>query len=267
MSTLSRRLSVPAIGAILVAFAGSPAIAGSLDSSRADALSGQFMDLHIVTNLPPVALVQGGAPPAYSKSVSRRSYDKVLDIANPSTQPPAALYSNLQGISDHVAGSGIGVDSYGSEGDSKIASASLSLNLDPPPPGADAAPMVPLSIVATNIRASANYSVVVPQPPVATGSTSFGNLVVTGSLVDNKHLSFVGTPAPNTVLFSDANVTITLNQQLIVASTVTCVSSPGCTVSPERILVDAVHVTLNNASIFGRIVSGDFGLGEAQAGS
>jgi hypothetical protein len=48
---------------------------------------------------------------------------------------------------------------------------------------------------------------------------------------------------------------------------VTCVVGKGCTVIPGGIYVKAVHVALTKANIFGRIVSGDIFLGEAQAGS
>jgi hypothetical protein len=65
-------------------------------------------------------------------------------------------------------------------------------------------------------------------------------------------------------LFSNAEVSITLNEQ--VATTATCTVGQGCTVT-DGIQVVAVHVALTNADIAGRIVSGDFFLGEAQAGN
>jgi hypothetical protein len=68
-------------------------------------------------------------------------------------------------------------------------------------------------------------------------------------------------------LFRNSEVTITLNEQIIVATTVTCVVPQGCTVTPGGIQVKAIHIVLTNANIFGRIVSGDVFLGEAQAGS
>jgi hypothetical protein len=68
-------------------------------------------------------------------------------------------------------------------------------------------------------------------------------------------------------LFSNSEVTITLNEQIIVATTVTCVVPRGCTVTPGGIRVSAMHIVLTNANIFGQIVSGDVFLGQAQAGS
>jgi hypothetical protein len=60
----------------------------------------------------------------------------------------------------------------------------------------------------------------------------------------------------NYLLFSNAEVSITLNEQV----------AKECTVT-DGIQVVAVHVALTNADVAGRIVSGDFFLGEAQAGN
>jgi hypothetical protein len=115
------------------------------------------------------------------------------------------------------------------------------------------------------VQASASYSVVVPRPSLVSGTASFGELTITGSLLEGKTLTYSGTPPANYTLFSNAEVSITLNE-VIEATTVTCVVGQGCTVIPGGIHVAAVHVALTNANIFGRNVSGDFFLGEAQAG-
>jgi hypothetical protein len=233
----------------------------------ADALSARFTADGFVTTLPPVAPVKGSAPPPYNRQISLPAYDKILNIAD-RLAPPPAFYINLMGITDHVMGSGIGIDNFSSEGDTKVASAALALNLNPPPPTATGiVPIVPLQITASGVQSSASFSDVVPQPPVVSGTTNFGALTIFGTLLGGKTLTFEGTPPPNHVLFSNAEVTITLNEQLIVATIVTCVVGQGCTVIPGGIYVKAVHVALSNANIFGRIVSGDIFLGEAQAGS
>jgi len=86
--------------------------------------------------------------------------------------------------------------------------------------------------------------------------------MITGSLLGGMTLTYSGTPPANYVLFSNAEVSITLNEQ--VATTATCTVGQECTVT-DGIQVVAVHVALTNADIAGRIVSGDFFLGEAQA--
>ncbi len=259
------QFAIVAITGTLTALGAGPVMA--LDASMADALSAHFTADGFSTTLPAVAPAQGTAPPAYNQQDALPGYVKTLNIAD-KLEPPPALYAQLTGIFDHATGSGIGVNSYGSGADTSIATAALSLNLNPPPPAAGIAPLVPLQIGATKVQASANYNVVVPRPPFVSGTASFGTLTIAGSLLGGSSLPpYSGTPPANHILFSNAAVTITLNEQSIEAELVTCVVGQGCTVTPGGIKVAAVHVALTNASIFGRIVSGDIYLGEAQAGA
>ena len=264
MTILLKPLTLIAIASALTTIATCPAAAVSLDASAADALSAQFVANAFLTTLSAVAPVEGSVPPSYDKQNSLPTYYTILHIADTKAND-TAFYVQLNGVVDRAKGSGIGVDSYGSEGDSKIATAALSLNLYPPPP-AEVVPLVPLQISASAVQGSASYSVVVPRPPHVSGTASFSNLIITGSLVGGQTLTYSGTPPANTVLFRNAEVTITLNEQLT-AATATCIVSQGCTVTPAGIYVNAVHVSLRRASVFGRIVSGDFFLGHAQAGS
>jgi hypothetical protein len=212
-----------------------------------------------------VGPVHGSAQPSYNKQDSLPGYNKILNIAD-KLEPPPSPYAHLTGIWNHVMGSGVGVDSYGSEGDTKIATAELSLNLNPPPPIAGIVPLVPLQISATGVQASASYNVVVPRPGLVSGTTNFSELTITGSLLGGEMLTYRGTPPANHILFGNGEVSITLNEQAIEATATMCVAGQGCTVTPGGIYVAAVHVALTKANIFGRIVSGDLFLGEAQAG-
>jgi hypothetical protein len=259
MTTSLNSLAIFAITGTLTASAVGPVMAGSLDASMADALSGRFVADGDLTTLPAVAPAQGSAPPSYNHKDALPDYAKVLNIAH-KLAPPAALYAHLTGVWDHVMGSGFGVDSHVSEGDASIATAALMLNLNPPP----TAGIVPLLISATGVHASASYRVV-PRSTLVSGTASFGELIITGSLLGGTTLTYSGTPPANYLLFSNAEVSITLNEQ--VATTVTCVVGQECTVIPDGIHVEAVHVALTKADIFGRIVSGDLFLGEAQAGN
>jgi hypothetical protein len=257
MTTSLNALAIFAITGTLTASAMGPVMAGSLDASMADALSGRFVADGDLTALSAVVPTQGSAPPSYNHKDTLPDYAKVLNIA----RTPTALYAHLTGVWDHVMGSGFGVESHVSEGDASIATAALMLNLNPPPPTAD---IVPLLISATRVHASASYRVV-SRSTLVSGTASFGELIITGSLLRGTTLTYSGTPPENYLLFSNAEVSITLNEQ--VATTVTCVVGQECTVIPDGIHVEAVHVALTKADIFGRIVSGDFFLGEAQAGN
>jgi hypothetical protein len=260
MTTSLNLLAIFAITASLTASEVGPVMAGSLDASMADALSGQFVADGDLTTLPAVAPAEGSAPPSYNHKEELPDYAEVLNIAH-KPAAPAALYAHLTGVWDHVMGSRFGVDSHVSEGDTSIATAALMLNLNPSPPTVG---VVPLLISATGVHASSSYRVVARSTFVS-GTASFGELIITGSLLGDTTLTYSGIPPANYLLFSNAEISITLNEQ--VATTVTCVVGEECTVIQDGIHVEAVHVALTKADIFGRIVSGDFFLGEVQAGN
>ena len=253
--TKSLSFAIFAIIGTLTASAVGPVMA---DASMADALAGRFIADGDLTILPAVAPTQGRAPPSYNYKEALPDYVNVLDIAH-KLAPPAALYAHLTGVY-HVMGGEFGVDSHVSEGDTSIATAALMFNLNPTAPPAG---IVPLLISATGVHANAIYSVV-RRSTLVSGTASFDKLIITGSLVGGVTLTYSGTPPANYILFSNAEVSITLNEQ--VATTATCTVDQECTVT-DGIQVVAVHVALTNADIAGRIVSGDFFLGEAQAGN
>jgi hypothetical protein len=190
MTTSLNPPAILAISGTLAALAAAPVMAGSLDASMADALSARFTSNGFLTTLPAVAPVHGSAQPSYNKQDSLPGYNKTLIIAD-KLEPPPALYAYLTGIWNHVMGSGVGVDSYGSEGDTKIATAELSLNLNPPPPTAG---IVPLLISATRVHASASYRVV-RRSTLVSGTANFGELIITGSLLGGRDADLQLHPA------------------------------------------------------------------------
>ena len=246
--TKSLSFAIFAIIGTLTASAVGPVMA---DASMADALAGRFIADGDLTILPAVAPTQGNAPPSYNYKEAVPDYVTVLDIAH-NGAPPAALYAHLTGVWDHVMGGEFGADSHVSEGDTSIATALLMLNLDPMPSPAGSVPML---ISATGVHASASYRVVRGSSLVS-GTAEFSELMITGTLLGGRTLTYSGIPPVNYLLFSNAEVSITLNEQV----------AKECTVT-DGIQVVAVHVALTNADIAGRIVSGDFFLGEAQAGN
>jgi hypothetical protein len=96
-----------------------------------------------------------------------------------------------------------------------------------------------------------------------TGNASFGSLNLSGALL-GKTLTFSGDAAPNTVLFSSPTVTVTLDRQ-----TVSDLISSGLTktLTPVGITTQAIDISLHDATLFGRSVSGDITIGQASAGA
>lgn len=77
-----------------------------------------------------------------------------------------------------------------------------------------------------------------------------------------KELTFSGEAAANTVLFSSPTVDVTLDKQTF-ADLISC--GPKCTTTPVSITTDAIDISLHNAPLFGRTVSGDIVIGETSA--
>lgn len=107
-----------------------------------------------------------------------------------------------------------------------------------------------------------------PKHASVEGSASFGSLSITGSLVGSKTITYSGSAPANTVLYKSPTstvnqtpaVTITANKQ-IVDGLISC--SPTCTFTPDSIEVHALDISLNNALILNRPVTGDIVLGNS----
>ncbi len=255
-------LAITMTGAFTMLAAGS---ATAWETSSADVLSASFVASGTTTFTPAVAPAGGFAPPAYNVENALPGYTNTLNIAGTSS-PPIALYSQLTAIFDHASAVG-GLQGATSiaEADTAIGDVTLSLNLNPPPP---APTTLPLQITASSgpralqaVQGSVSFDGALA---TITGTASLGELKITGSLVGNQTLSYSGTPPADYVLFQNAEVTITLNEHGRLATPLFCTVTGGCPVLVGGIHVAAVHVQLTNATIFGRTVSGDIYLGEAQ---
>ena len=99
-----------------------------------------------------------------------------------------------------------------------------------PPPPLGLVGILGLSLSATDIRSQADFSVVFPNREFATGSASFGSLILTGALIGTT-LTFSGDAPANTVLFSNQTTTVTLDQQSV-ANLTSCTVGAGCIASP-----------------------------------
>ncbi len=234
----------------------------SAASSSAYGISAQFTSGGKKTGLSPLDPASGSTPPNYSKSATLGSVQQIVRITESSVTP--ALVVNAASLRSSVAG-GFGIDTISANGNATIKSLNLSLMLYPPPPTTTLPEPQPfLEISATKVQSNANYSNQVPITPTVSAGAILSGMTISGSLVDNKILKFSGSPAANTVLFNSPTLTITLNQQMP-AGVISC--SPNCTFTPVAIKEQAIDIVLNHANLFGRIVSGEIGIGVDQAGA
>lgn len=241
-------------------FAGGAAFAAPEPQSTAIGISASFRSQGIATQITPVASVSGQPSGTYnvSQKVANASQASPITAGFPSP----AVYVNARDIESHASASGLLIDSRGSEGDTSLASATIALNLIPPPPVTTPVPAPVLSMSVKELNSSANYNQVFGTQPLASGSTTIGSLVLSGQLVGTSSVKFSGTAAPNTVIYQSPTVTVTLNRQLE-SAIISC--SLVCTFTVVKIDVAAVDVELHDAMIYGHKVSGDILVGEATA--
>lgn len=227
-----------------------------LVSSSADGLSGSVDYAGGTTPIGPVGLAAGVAPPPFDQSTKIGLYDHRygLDAGDP-VHP--ALNVELTDLVDRAASPGIGVDSIGTDATSDIGSATILLADNP---------TAIMGIVGLDVRASFIHSesaasyVFGANRGFLAGDASFGSLTISGALI-GKTVTFSGTAAADTVLYSSPTVTITLDKQ-----TVSDFLPPSDTgVDPNRITTDALDIHMNGAHLFGKTISGDIVLGQSSA--
>lgn len=214
----------------------------------------------VQSQLGAIAYVQGSGAGPYDNKVSVGRENDVIALYP--ANPAPSLFVFGQGINSQVQSSGIQLDSISTSAASGIDSISLSLNLNPPPPGVVPGPL--LNVMATGIRSNVNYAQVFPSEASASGGAQFNTLTIIGSAIGGATLNYSGKAKPNTVIYETPNVTITLNKQ-IRTGIVSC--SPGCSFTLTSVTTIAVDVSLYKAPWYGHKITGDIALGESHAQS
>ena len=257
------RLRFASLGGGLLALAAPAVLAApGGPQSAAVGIEANFVSQGIASQLGPIAQVNGQAAGKYDDV---ETVAKVAEnVAITAQLPPVTIFANAHGLTSHASASGILIDSRSSEGDTAIAGADISLNLNPPPPAAvGPVPQPFLNIAASQVVAQADFSLVYGGGQSFTqGTVSFGNLKINGQLIGGAVLRYSGPAAPNTVIYDTPTVTITLNRQ-IRSGLISC--DPGCALTPVRIDVAAVDIELTKAVIRGKRVTGDILIGEQNA--
>jgi hypothetical protein len=227
-----------------------------LVTSSADGLSGSVdYDGH-VTPIEPSGLAGGVAPPPFDQTTTVGTYDHNygLDAGDP-IHP--ALNVELTDLEDRAASPGIGVDAISTGATSDIGSATILLTDNP----IAVMGIVGLEVKANFIRSESTASYVFgANRGFLAGDASFGSLTIGGSLM-GKTVTFSGTAAANTVLYSTPTITITLDKQTLLDF----LPSTGAAIGPNRITTDALDIHLNSAHLFGKTISGDIVVGQSSA--
>jgi hypothetical protein len=260
MTPARARASLCSLIAILIGAAGA-ANAAEPTSSSAYGLQARFTAHGLTTGLGPIGALSGSAPPNYAKVSTLGPIQKTIALTTDGPVPGLVL--DVTSVHTHLAANVPAPGVGSAEGDSTLKSLDLNLIRTPLPPGTS----VPvqrsfLRISADKIQSTAALQSAPSALAPATTAT-FAGLLITGSLLDGQIVSLSGEVPDNTVIFQNAAITITLNQRLV-AGVISC--TPKCIFSPVSVTETAIDVTLTNADLDGKIVSGDIALAVSQAG-
>lgn len=249
---------------VLSGFApGHGAEAAPFIASSAYGLSVDLMLANRTVQYGPVGNVAGGAPPAYDETRTAARASGTLAFGPGSSINPT-LQIDAADIATRAASQGFGVDFVSAHGGANISSVGLVLATNPRPP-IGLLGLLGLSLSATDVHSTADFSTLFgANHNFATGDASFGSLTLGGSLIGST-LTFSGQAAANTILFSNATSTVTLDKQLP-ASIISCTINVGCANAPASITTDAIDIHLHNARLFGGVISGDVVVGQSFAG-
>jgi hypothetical protein len=256
--------TTPLVGALIAGLASIASAAHAQPpQSTAIGLSGSFQVNGVNTDFGPVAAAIGKPTGKYDLTDTVPSDNQVVTLAPGGAAP--ALYVTASGIASHASASGIQIDSRSSEGDNALTSATLALNLYPPPPaGAQIAPNPPLTITIAEAVSSADFGTVYPANNFVTGDAKFGRLVISGALLGGKTLTLSGDIAPNKIVFASPQLTITVNRE-IKTGAISCHPSTNCRFNPTKIDVAALDVVLHDAPVYSYKVSGELLINHATA--
>jgi hypothetical protein len=254
----TRSITPLAVLAVIGLTAAQPASAAG---SVASGLFANFTVDGINTAISPVnRLSSAGLGPNYNKSINSGLYHRQLVLSPVSDFWQPILTVNAANLLSHIRG-GFGVDTVSEVG--AALATDLTLNLlpkgGPPEP-----PIVAFLLVSAHgVLERGSYNNVAPAFTTVSGFAGIKDLAISGTLVGNKTLRFTGSPKENQVLYQSPTVTITLNRTI---STDVVLCDVRCVVTPVRVSTGGLVISLNNAPIGPRKVTGHIIIGAAEAG-
>ncbi|HEX4504905.1 MAG TPA: hypothetical protein VH722_04170 [Alphaproteobacteria bacterium] len=254
-SRCGRAAATLALVGLLVAGSGNAQAAGSAVSG----VLANFTVGGINTSVGPVnRLGSGGLGSTYDKTAKSGPYHRQLALSTEGDMQPI-LTIGASNIVSQVSGK-FGVDTISEQG----AAALYGFRLALVPKRAPGLAIIPfLQISAHGLHESGSFNRVVPNRNTISSASDIKELEISGSLVGNRTLRFDGPAAQNHILYQSPTVTITLNQ---VTSTDLISCGPKCVVTPFSVRTSVLNISLDQAAIGNRKITGEIVIGGADAG-
>ena len=232
-------------------------------SSSADTLAASVTVDSTSYSVGPVGEASGTAPPAFDKRVVVHNVNKSFKL-DPSDPLGLTATVDAKGMVDTASSNGIGVDSVSTDATAVINSANLLLVDNPSPTLA----IVALSLQAHFIHSESNSSYVFgPNVGSVSGEVKMGSLTIGGALLGGKTVTFKGGDVkPDTVIYSQDGVTITLDKQTL-NELLPPTPAAGAQTQPipNHIVTDAIDISFSNAHLLGHTINGDIAVGQTSA--
>jgi hypothetical protein len=262
MQTVHARVAALAlaIAGLAAASVAAPASAQGMPASSAAGLYGLLASQGTGTATGRIGSTSGHGAATYSRYASVPLFSEALGIISKGNLiGEMALVTS--GIVAHASSTGTKGATVQTEADTSVASVSVQLTLLPTTAVPTPAPL--LTLTASNVTASVTDTRTLPAVSTPVGTASFGALSLSGSLVGGKTLTFSGVAPANTVLYDDAYMTVTLNQQVVTGS-IDC--TPTCQFVPQSMTANAIAVQMHKEPVAGKPATGDIfiGMNEAQ---
>jgi hypothetical protein len=253
------RVAASALALAAGAAATAPAMAQTVPSNTAFALTGSLSSQGTATSIARVGRTAGSGTSPYAYRASVPMFSEALGlVSNGNLIGEMAVV--LSGASAHVSSNGVGGATVRAEADVSIASVNVTLSLMPT--AANPAPTPLLSMSATDLATGSTDAQMLPFPGATSGVANFGTFTLSGSLVGGQTLTFSGSAAPNTVVYDDPNLTVTLNHQM---QTGEIVCTPTCLFIPSALTSTAIAVEMHKEIIAGKPANGNLLIGQTEA--
>jgi hypothetical protein len=261
MQTVHLRVAAVAlaIAGLAAAAIAAPASAQGAPSSLAYGLYGALSSQGTGTATARVGMASGKGGLAFSHYSSVPLFSEALGIVSKGAVIGEMAFVT-SGILAHTSGTGTKGATVQIESDASVASVSIELSLLPTTANPTPAPL--LTLTAINVASQVMDTQTLPAVSTPVGTASFGGLSLSGSLVGGKTLTFSGAAPANTVLYDDAFMTVTLNQQ-IVTGTIVC--APTCQFVPKAMTANAIAVQMHKELIAGKPAASTIYVGSNEA--
>ncbi len=238
-----------AIGGLLLGLVSGPAAAQEGPQSTALAITARFTAAGVRSQIRPIAAVSGAMSRTYDASQTVAEVHEDLAIASGDPTPTLSVTGSRLTSHASARGRGGGREALG---ENTLTNLRLALVAHSSTGQSGVSTSPALTVDARELASSAYFNGAAKARGGATGLMNVGALSISGQLVGDAILKRSGQVAPNTVVYSSPQLSITLNRQ-IESGVVSC-DDEDCTETPLAVGVGVIQVIGIDIELHGALV-------------